>query len=65
VICGEIYCVKRAFRAGFFVDYCRMGDFGISSALAAYDNLLASGHRFGVCVHYDDLNGEVVNNADC
>jgi hypothetical protein len=27
-----------------------MGGSGISSAEAVYDNLLASGHRFGVCV---------------
>jgi hypothetical protein len=30
----------------------RIGVSSKSSAKTAYDNLLASGHRFGVCVHY-------------
>jgi hypothetical protein len=47
----SLHC-QGTFRAEIFVHYCRIGDSGISSAQAAYDNLLASGHRFGVCVHY-------------
>jgi hypothetical protein len=52
VVGGEIYCAEGAFRAGFFVHHCRMDGSGISGAYAAYDNLLASGPFFGLCVNY-------------